>query len=72
MWWHRVHGDVQRSEFQGDLAMPDDGFFLPAEPVDAHVAPTVTRLGTLAELTLGGTVGLDDGLGGAGDTGSLD
>ncbi len=52
--------------------MPDDGFFLPAEPVDAHVAPTVTRLGTLAELTLGGTVGLDDGLGGAGDTGSLD
>jgi hypothetical protein len=33
--------------------------------------PTVRRLGTLAELTKGGTVGPDDGLGGAGDDGSL-
>lgn len=32
--------------------------------------PTVQRLGTLAELTRGGTVGPDDGLGGQGD-GSL-
>jgi hypothetical protein len=33
--------------------------------------PSVQRLGTLAELTKGGTVGPDDGLGGAGDDGSL-
>jgi hypothetical protein len=33
--------------------------------------PSVRRLGTLAELTKGGTVGPDDGLGGAGDDGSL-
>ncbi|WP_433124046.1 lasso RiPP family leader peptide-containing protein [Micromonospora sp. CA-240977] len=32
--------------------------------------PTIQRLGTLAELTKGGTVGPDDGLGGGGD-GSL-
>ncbi|SCL35448.1 hypothetical protein GA0070616_5230 [Micromonospora nigra] len=32
--------------------------------------PTIRRLGTLAELTRGGTVGPDDGLGGQGD-GSL-
>ncbi|CCH18812.1 lasso RiPP family leader peptide-containing protein [Micromonospora lupini] len=32
--------------------------------------PTIRRLGTLAELTKGGTVGPDDGLGGGGD-GSL-
>ncbi len=29
-------------------------------------APTITKLGTLAELTLGGVVGADDGLGGGG------
>jgi hypothetical protein len=33
--------------------------------------PSIHRLGTLAELTKGGTVGPDDGLGGAGDDGSL-
>ncbi|MBF9130416.1 lasso RiPP family leader peptide-containing protein [Plantactinospora sp. S1510] len=33
--------------------------------------PSVRRLGTLAELTRGGTVGPDDGLGGAGDEGSV-
>ncbi|WP_329009289.1 lasso RiPP family leader peptide-containing protein [Micromonospora rifamycinica] len=33
--------------------------------------PTVTRLGTLAELTQGGTVGPDDGLGGNGDASLL-
>jgi hypothetical protein len=42
-----------------------------AESAEAHEAPTITRLGTLAELTLGGTVGPDDGLGGTGDDGSL-
>ncbi|MFJ6197292.1 lasso RiPP family leader peptide-containing protein [Micromonospora sp. NPDC092111] len=33
--------------------------------------PTIQRLGTLAELTRGGTAGPDDGLGGAGGDGSL-
>ena len=33
--------------------------------------PTIERLGTLAELTQGGAPGPDDGLGGAGDGGSL-
>ncbi|MEV4846887.1 lasso RiPP family leader peptide-containing protein [Micromonospora matsumotoense] len=33
--------------------------------------PRVERLGTLAELTWGGIVGPDDGLGGAGGDGSL-
>ena len=32
-----------------------------------YQVPTVQRLGTLEELTLGGVVGPDDGLGGAGD-----
>lgn len=36
-----------------------------------YVPPRITRLGTLAELTLGGLIGPDDGLGGAGDEGSL-
>ncbi|GAB3985199.1 hypothetical protein V1634_10000 [Plantactinospora veratri] len=43
---------------------PDDG------PADCQ-APTVRRLGTRAELTRGDTVGPDDGLGGAGDEGSV-
>lgn len=33
--------------------------------------PRVTYLGTLRELTLGGTSGPDDGVGGAGGAGSL-
>ena len=36
-----------------------------------YVSPRIERLGTLAELTQGGGVGPDDGLGGAGDEGSL-
>ena len=36
-----------------------------------YTAPTIVRLGSLTELTLGGTVGADDGNGGAGDSGSL-
>lgn len=36
-----------------------------------HEAPTITRLGTLSELTLGGPAGTDDMLGGGnGDFGS--
>ncbi|NBE85367.1 lasso RiPP family leader peptide-containing protein [Micromonospora sp. NEAU-HG-1] len=42
-----------------------DGSWRPYQP------PTVERLGTLAELTRGGIVGPDDGLGGAGGDGSL-
>ncbi|MER5454866.1 lasso RiPP family leader peptide-containing protein [Micromonospora sp. NPDC002389] len=41
-----------------------------APVVTGYQRPTITRLGTLAELTRGGTVGPDDGLGGQGD-GSL-
>jgi hypothetical protein len=41
------------------------------EGVGDYQPPTITRLGTLAELTKGGTVGPSDGLGGAGDDGSL-
>lgn len=40
-------------------------------PVPRYDPPALRRLGTLAELTQGGTVGLDDGLGGAGGTGSI-
>jgi len=47
-------------------------------PEDQNVAeattyepPAIERLGTLAELTRGGSSGPDDGLGGAGDQGSL-
>ncbi|MFJ6197302.1 lasso RiPP family leader peptide-containing protein [Micromonospora sp. NPDC092111] len=36
--------------------------------VTGYRSPTITRLGTLAELTQGGTVGPDDGLGGQGDS----
>jgi hypothetical protein len=36
-----------------------------------YVKPEVERLGTLDELTRGGTTGPDDGVGGAGTTGSL-
>ncbi|HEX8631736.1 MAG TPA: hypothetical protein VF755_26555 [Catenuloplanes sp.] len=33
--------------------------------------PTIRRLGTLTDLTRGGVSGIDDGVGGAGDDGSL-
>jgi hypothetical protein len=51
------------------MTHPDDG--AAAQPEGVYEAPMITRLGTLAELTLGGSVGPDDGLGGAGDDGSL-
>lgn len=38
---------------------------------EVYEPPRITRLGTLAELTQGGTVGLNDGTGGAGDAGSV-
>ncbi len=40
------------------------------DPQD-YVPPQLARLGTLSELTLGGGNGLDDGLGAAGDEGSV-
>jgi len=45
----------------------------PAAEVDQHVylPPRVERLGSLAELTLGGKGDPDDGFGGAGDEGSV-
>ncbi len=36
---------------------------------ETYVAPTVETLGSLADLTRGGSVGPDDGFGGAGSTG---
>ena len=36
-----------------------------------YVTPEVTRLGTLAELTHGGSPGVADGAGSAGSTGSI-
>jgi hypothetical protein len=41
------------------------------DPQNTYQPPTVSRLGTLAELTKGGIIGPDDGLGGAGGDGSL-
>ena len=38
-----------------------------AEPSTDHEPPMILRLGTLADLTLGGTIGTGDGFGGAGD-----
>jgi hypothetical protein len=43
----------------------------PERPGRAYEPPSMVRLGTLAELTLGGNFGLDDGVGGAGDEGSI-
>ena len=42
-------------------------------PVESAVyqSPRIERLGTLAELTQGGTFGAADGFGGCGDIGSL-
>ncbi|MEU4472491.1 lasso RiPP family leader peptide-containing protein [Micromonospora sp. NPDC023888] len=40
-------------------------------PPRPYSPPVIKRLGTLAELTKGGIVGPDDGLGGAGGDGSL-
>jgi hypothetical protein len=40
-------------------------------PQGHYEPPSITYLGTLRELTLGGTTGPDDGLGGAGGVGSL-
>jgi hypothetical protein len=40
-------------------------------PDDAYEAPAIAYLGTLRELTLGGTTGPDDGVGGTGGTGSM-
>lgn len=36
-----------------------------------YLPPRLVRLGSLAELTLGGSNGPDDGFGGAGDEGSV-
>lgn len=54
--------------------MNDEDETLPRAPIPSVVgyeSPKITRLGTLAELTQGGGAGPDDGLGGAGDEGSV-
>jgi hypothetical protein len=43
----------------------------PDEPAARYEPPRVDRLGSLADLTLGGGVGIADGFGFAGDVGSL-
>ena len=43
----------------------------PQRSQQGYDPPRVTYLGTLRELTLGGTSGPDDGVGGAGGAGSL-
>ena len=40
-------------------------------PDDGYEAPAIAYLGTLRELTLGGTSGPEDAMGGAGGIGSL-
>ncbi len=55
-WWPRVATDV------ADLSVQRDREYEP---------PALRPLGTLAELTRGGTAGPDDGVGGAGSAGSL-
>ena len=42
-----------------------------ARPQANYESPRITYLGTLRELTLGGTTGPNDGVGGAGDIGSV-
>ncbi len=42
-----------------------------AQQDDEYQPPKIQRLGTLAELTLGGAVSMDDGNGGAGDSSIL-
>ena len=51
----------------GVSLMNDSRPSLVIDDEQAYKAPAIARLGTLAELTLGGTVGPDDGLGGDGD-----
>jgi hypothetical protein len=52
-------------------AVLDPGGSVPPDARSPYAAPEVHVLGTLAELTAGGTDGPDDGFGGAGDAGSL-
>ena len=40
-------------------------------PDDGYQAPAIAYLGTLRELTLGGSLGPTDGMGGAGGVGSI-
>jgi hypothetical protein len=42
-----------------------------SEPEGNYEAPSLTYLGTLRELTLGGVTGPDDGVGGQGGVGSV-
>lgn len=66
-----MHDDL-RTDNTGDAAgdgRPDDGLLTPV--ASDYVPPHITVLGTLGELTLGGTPGFDDGAGMSGDTGSV-
>jgi hypothetical protein len=50
---------------------PDERADEDADGSRHYESPSVTYLGTLSELTRGGTSGPDDGFGGAGGVGSL-
>ena len=60
------HDLLERCEAAETRATPVD-----AERPAGYLPPAVSCLGTLAELTHGGTTGPPDGFGSAGDTGSI-
>ena len=53
------------------MALHDDHDPREDRPGSDYEPPRIERLGSLADLTLGGTTGPDDGYDGAGDEGSL-
>ncbi len=65
-------GDIRGQDGVSNAKVRDD----PEEaagswPQGDYQAPSLTYLGTLRELTLGGFTGPDDGVGGGGGVGSL-
>lgn len=66
-----LHPSLHRAAWEGHPVsrdhppVPDPS--VPAK--ETYIAPTVDTLGSLADLTRGGSVGPDDGFGGAGSTG---
>jgi hypothetical protein len=53
------------------MSQVDDNTVVAAAAAADYRPPTVTRLGTLAEFTQGGTGGIADGMGFAGDEGTV-
>ena len=61
----------QRIEKSAGQAKSEPERGVDARPDREYEPPAITDLGTLHDLTLGGTVPPDDGFGGAGGTGSI-